>query len=101
LKTLMILILLTTPAAAQCGRATWYGNEHGQGRTALGKRYDPSKIICAHRTRPLGSWVTITGDAHGRCQILDRGPYTGAIIDLSRGAARAFGLHGRGRVCIR
>jgi rare lipoprotein A len=51
-------------------------------------------MTCAHRTRPMGSMVTV--HAEGRtiqCRVNDRGPFVrGRVIDLSVTAARALGM---------
>ncbi len=91
-------------AKAEEGMASVYGNENGQNRRADGKRYRPSQIGCAHKTRRLGSVVRVTVVKTGRsimCPINDRGPFVrGRIIDLSTGAARALGVQGLARVRI-
>lgn len=91
-------------AFAETGIASVYGNENGQVRRADGKRYIPSQVLCAHKTRKLGSVVTVTVLKTGRsirCRVLDRGPFVrGRIIDLSFGAARALGVKGLARVRV-
>ena len=92
-------------AWAETGEASVYGNEHGQWRRADGKRFIPSEIVCAHRTRKLGSVPRVTNLANGRsilCPIRDRGPaaWTHRVLDLSFGAARALGVRGLARVRI-
>jgi len=49
-------------------------------------------MTCAHRTRPFGSFVTVSSHSYSiRCRINDRGPFVrGRIIDVSLGAARAL-----------
>lgn len=95
---------LPSAAAAETGIASVYGNENGQWRRADGKRFNPREIVCAHRTRELGSIIRVTVLATGRsirCPVLDRGPYVrGRILDLSEGAARALGVRGLARVSI-
>jgi rare lipoprotein A (peptidoglycan hydrolase) len=69
----------TAPAAGEStgqtesGEATWY------------EAPDPN--MCAHKTIPLGTVVTVTDVASGKsttCRVGDRGPYAeGKIIDLS------------------
>jgi rare lipoprotein A (peptidoglycan hydrolase) len=64
----------TTPAAdgTESGKASWYDHQAG---------------ICAHKTLPFGTVVTVTNTANGkstRCTVGDRGPYVdGWIIDLN------------------
>jgi rare lipoprotein A len=73
-------------------------------RTANGQTFDPSGLSAAHRTLPFGSQVTVTNPENGRSVtvvINDRGPFTrGVTIDLTRGAARAIGMHGTQWVCM-
>ena len=83
--------LLSLPAAtAQSGLASYYGGR-GHGMT------------CAHRTKPMGSVVTVRTHA-GRsiqCVVNDRGPFVrGRIIDVSVSAARALGMMGAGVVAV-
>ncbi|MCU1377551.1 MAG: hypothetical protein JWN29_534 [Acidimicrobiales bacterium] len=64
----------TTPPAdgTQSGKASWYDHQAG---------------ICAHKTLPFGTVVTVTNTANGkstRCTVGDRGPYVdGWVIDLN------------------
>lgn len=86
------------------GRASWYGKRFAGHRTACGARFDPTKLTIAHPTLPCGTRVRITNPANGRsveATVLDRGPFTGGrIADLSRAAARALGMGGRGMMVI-
>lgn len=101
---LMFFILPFARAVhAEEGIASVYGSESGS-RRADGKPFRPGEIGCAHKTRKLGSVVTVTVVASGRsirCPINDRGPYVrGRILDLSVGAARALGVSGLARVRV-
>jgi rare lipoprotein A (peptidoglycan hydrolase) len=64
----------TTPVAdgTESGKASWYDHQPG---------------ICAHKSLPFGTVVTVTNTANGkstRCTVGDRGPYVdGWIIDLN------------------
>ena len=82
---LAICLCLVTASAceAESGLASYYG---GRGHSG--------EMTCAHRTRPLGSIVTITGAGRSiRCRINDRGPFVrGRVIDVSMSAARALGM---------
>jgi len=51
-------------------------------------------MTCAHRTRPMGSVVTVRYEGHSiQCRVNDRGPFIrGRVIDLSVTAARALGM---------
>lgn len=93
-RKLLTLVTLTTPiscANAESGLASYYG---GRGHTG--------EMTCAHRTRPMGSMVTVS--YHGlsiRCRVNDRGPFVrGRVIDLSVSAARALGMMNAGVVKV-
>lgn len=64
----------TVPAAdgTESGKASWYDHEAG---------------VCAHKSLPFGTVVTVTNVANGKsvqCTVGDRGPYVeGWIIDLN------------------
>jgi rare lipoprotein A len=64
----------TAPAAdgTESGKASWYDHQAG---------------ICAHKSLPFGTVVTVTNVANGasvQCTVGDRGPYVdGWIIDLN------------------
>lgn len=91
----------TLSATAQSGHASWYGSGR---RTANGERFNPNGMTAAHRTLPFGTRVRVTNQRTGRSIIVrinDRGPFIrGRIIDLSRGAARAFGMGGTAYVSV-
>ncbi len=78
-------------AHAESGLASYYGarSHHGE-------------MTCAHRTRPMGSMVTVTHAGHSiRCRVSDRGPFIrGRVIDLSVSAARALGMMSAGVVRV-
>ena len=59
----------------------------------------PNGLSAAHRTLPLGTRLNVS--ANGRSVLVrvnDRGPakWTGRSLDLSRGAARALNMIGKG-----
>lgn len=92
------------PGYDMVGRASWYGGESGN-RTARGEKFRPGWITAAHPTLPLPSYVEVTALDSGRRIVLrvnDRGPFArGRIIDLSKGAAQALGLHAGGHAAVR
>jgi len=94
---LACLVLAGSAACAHAEVASWYGSGH---RTANGERFVPDGLTAAHRTLPFGARVRVTYGARSVVvRINDRGPFiAGRVIDLSRGAARAIGLSGVGRV---
>ena len=62
-------------------------------------------MTAAHRSLPFGTRVRVTNLANGRqvvVRINDRGPFRKSrIIDVSRAAARALGMVGRGLTRVR
>lgn len=90
------------------GEASWYGG-NGDGfagrPTASGETFDPSKLTCAHRTLPLGSFVEVENLDNGRKAVLrvnDRGPFArGRVLDASRGGAKELGFLAQGTARIR
>lgn len=81
--------------------ATFYASGR---RTASGQTFGPSGYTAAHRSLPFGSRVTVTNPQNGNSVtvvINDRGPFTrGVTLDLSRGAARAIGMHRTQWLCM-
>jgi rare lipoprotein A len=76
----------------------WQGS-----KTATGERFNPDGVSAAHRTLPFGTILHIVNPHNGRSatvRINDRGPYTIAWLDLSRGAARAIGMTTSIYVCV-
>ena len=93
-KTILTAIPLTfavTSANAESGLASFY---EGVGRSG--------EMTCAHRTRPMGSMVTVTYRGRTiRCRVNDRGPFVkGRVIDVSTSAARALGMMDAGVVMV-
>jgi rare lipoprotein A len=93
-RTLFVILLssliASSDAQAESGLASFYGGRGGG-------------MTCAHRTRPMGSVVTVTTRS-GRsiqCRVNDRGPFIrGRIIDVSVSAALALGMMGAGVVAV-
>ena len=79
------------------GVASFYSDRQ---RLASGGRFNPSAMTAAHRSLPFGTKVQVMDKHSGRkvtVTINDRGPYKrGRVIDLSRAAAHALGIGGRG-----
>ncbi len=93
----------------QHGLASYYGpGFHGR-PTASGRIFDQQQMVAAHRTLPLGTVVRVTNLKNGRAvtlRVIDRGPYgrnvrKGAIIDVSKGAARRLHFLRDGLVRVR
>lgn len=80
---------------------TWYA--YGT-HTANGERFNPDGMTCAHLTFPFGTMLRVTYRARSIvCRVNDRGPakWTGAHLDLARGAARRLGIIHAGKVRAR
>jgi rare lipoprotein A len=121
---LMLLLLVTLPACqtnevaaqqeqpileTQLGDATFYARSFQGDKTASGLKLDNRKAVAAHRSYPFGTVVRVTNLENGRITnvvIVDRGPYgknrrEGAIIDLSREAAKDLDAITDGQVNVR
>jgi rare lipoprotein A len=92
----------------ETGEATWYGGDSDgfEGKaTASGETMDSSKLCCAHRTLPLGSFVEVKNLDNGRKAILrvnDRGPFMkGRVLDVSRQGAKELGFLEQGKANVR
>ena len=79
-------------------KASYYANKF-EGRKT-GVRYREALFTAAHKTLPFGTLVMVTNPRNGkfiRVLINDRGPFgKGLSLDLSKAAAKAIGLFGRG-----
>jgi rare lipoprotein A len=95
----------TSQPTMETGVASWYGPKFHGKLTASGEVFNQEKFTAAHQTLPWGSRVKVTNLANGKSvdvRINDRGPFgKGRIIDLSRAAARALGMVGRGLTTVR
>jgi rare lipoprotein A len=94
--TAIVLLSLSSVAEAHrlSGTATYYGGSDrlcGR-RTASGAALDCGALTAAHRTLPFGTILTVqSGDRSIQVTVTDRGPFTGAFLDLSPAAASALG----------
>lgn len=93
------------PTMMETGLASWYGPKFHGKLTASGEVFNQEKFTAAHPTLPWGSRVKVTNLDNGKSvevRINDRGPFgRGRIIDVSRAAARALGMVGRGVTTVR
>jgi len=87
----LAVFAVISQAHAESGKASFYG---GVGRSG--------EMTCAHRTRPIGSMVTVSYQGRSiRCRVNDRGPFVkGRVIDVSVSAARALGMIDAGVVMV-
>jgi rare lipoprotein A len=81
-------------------KASYYANKFEGRKTTSGARYREALFTAAHKTLPFGTLVMVTNPLNGkfiRVLINDRGPFgKGLSLDLSKAAAKAIGLFGRG-----
>ena len=104
---IVLLLLLSTAASAleQEGLASWYGGKFQGRQTASGEIFDTDEFTAAHKSLPFGTIVKVTNLENGKTTVVrinDRGPFVpGRIIDLSRAAAAAIGLAGKGVAKVR
>jgi rare lipoprotein A len=104
-----LLCVSIAPLFAETCIASQYGvgdDYHGK-RTASGAVFNTwatAPYTVAHRTRPFGSFVTVTNLANGRtirARVTDRGPFVaGRCIDLGRAGAVALGMGGAAPVRV-
>lgn len=87
------------------GRALYYSNEYAGEAMACGPKYQPWKMVAAHRRLPCGTELRVKNLANGNrvtVTVQDRGPYTdGFVLDVSRRAARKLGFLRAGSARIR
>jgi len=79
----------------QSGKASWYGGEFHNRKTASGVSFDMNGFTAAHRKLPFGAIVVVTDLQTGKKTMVcvtDRGPFMKSkILDLSRKAAQELG----------
>ena len=89
----------TLADAGETGLATWYGIHHEGRRTSSGAVFRQDGMTAASNHVPLGSRVRVTMRETGDSVVVtvnDHMGAHGAVIDLSRGAAKMIGLYARG-----
>ena len=92
-------------ASLSCGTATHYGVGDGfHGRTtASGRVFNAYASTAAHPYYRFGTRLLVTNQHNGRQTVVtvnDRGPYSGASIDLSYGAFASISSPSRGRIDV-
>ena len=107
--SILLLLFFILPSVAseqpaQYGNASWYGKAFHGKKTASGESFDMHGFTGAHRDLPFGTKVKVRNLRNGKeviVEVNDRGPFVKSrIIDLSRAAATAIGLVGRGIVRV-
>ena len=101
LRPALAAVVLLWAGTTFADTATWY--QCCNPVTACGVRFNPDSMGAAHRTLPCGSRVKVT-DLHSDRSVIvtirDRGPFSGATIDLYRGAAASLGIIRRGKARV-
>jgi rare lipoprotein A len=104
----MVMVLLASAllhrtdasAATQTVLASVYAKSLTGHRMANGQRYDPRKLIAAHRTLPFGTQIRLTNPKSNKSVVLcvvDRGPYRRfRTLDITPAAADELGFSRRG-----
>lgn len=96
--------VLAAECRGQIVRASYYGTENGQTRTASGERYTGRDMTAAHRSLPFGTKLRVTHKGKSvTVRVNDRGPFVkGRSLDLSKAAAKRIGMEWAGvaNVCI-
>jgi rare lipoprotein A len=84
----------------QSGLASWYGRDFHGKKTSNGEIYNMYAMTAAHKTLPLGTYVSVHNLENNRSAVVrinDRGPFVrGRVIDLSYTAAKDIGIVGPG-----
>lgn len=89
--------------AAQCGKASWYGEAHHGRLMANGKPFNMHALTAASNMLPLGARARVTaGKRSVVVRITDRGGFGkyGRIIDLSKAAFAKLAPTGQGIVWV-
>jgi rare lipoprotein A len=82
------------------GRVSWYGSKFAGHKMANGDRFDPTQMMTASKTYPLGTRLELYCFRTNKrvfVTVTDRGPFTpGLDLDISEAAALALGIRNRG-----
>jgi rare lipoprotein A len=93
------------PNYDEVGIASWYGPTFHGKASASGEQFDENAMTAAHPTLPIPSLVRVTNLENGKSIVVrlnDRGPFVDdRIIDLSKGAGAALGMHAKGTAKVR
>lgn len=89
--------------AAECGKASWYGEVHHGKRMANGKPFNMYRNTAASNTLPLGSVARVSYRGKSiQVTITDTGGFHkyGRIIDLSRAAFASLAPLDKGIITV-
>ncbi|GAB6121904.1 septal ring lytic transglycosylase RlpA family protein [Dysgonomonas termitidis] len=97
---LFLLFVVLVANAQHTGKATFYGTKFNNRKTASGEIYRKDSMVCAHKTYPFGTMLTVKNLHNDRevvVRVIDRGPFRKKfIIDLSYAAAKKLDILSRG-----
>lgn len=104
LASTAIVACLMSCAVAQAEETGVASHYSDLSMTASGGSYRSGAKVCAHRTLPFGTELTVENLRNGKrvvVTVVDRGPFVkGRLIDLSESAADVLGFTGLQRVRI-
>lgn len=100
LKLFLSLVLLSTTLPASGQSATFYSNYFVGRKMANGKVYHHGKMVAAHPSLPLGTWVKVTNRRNGRSVVVKISDRCRCSIDLSKSAFGQIAGHKKGRVPV-
>lgn len=93
------------PNYDEVGIASWYGPTFHGKASASGEQFDENAMTAAHPTLPIPSLARVTNLETGKSVVVrlnDRGPFVDdRIIDLSKAAGAALGMHEKGTAKVR
>lgn len=106
LLAFLMISMMSVPAVAETGIASYYGKGHHGKRTASGMIFNMHGFSAAHRSHKFGTILLVTNIRNGKSVkviITDRGPAkrTGRVIDLSLGAAQVLQMQRAGTALVR
>lgn len=90
---------------SETGVASWYGTDFHGKRTSSGERYNMHAMTAAHRLLPMDTLLLVRNLDNGKeavVRVNDRGPFVkGRILDLSKSAAKALKITGKGTARVK
>lgn len=96
LSTALLFAIVLPSLCQQKGKTSYYSRRANGSRTSSGVRLNNDSLVCAHRTHPFGTLLTVRNPSNGKeviVKVIDRGPHArGRVIDLSYEAARRLGI---------
>jgi rare lipoprotein A len=94
-----------SPRPMPTGGSTSNGSEEGRASWYDAKYHANNPWICAHKTLPMGTILTVLNVNTGKsikCEVGDRGPYVeGRVVDLSKYAFSQLGNPSSGLIWVK